>query len=169
MALPTTGDYLLNYPLRRSIASAAVAVVLSSITAFWGTPFEGTAFASPEFPGLGRKHKAAPAAPPPTTPHASAQLADKKLNARVDTMLAQMTTDEKIGQLTQYTGGSTITGPTGEKLDFDAMLAKGEIGSLFNVTGAKETNHYQHIAMEQSRLHIPLLFGLDVIHGHRTT
>src|SRR6201997_821547 len=49
------------------------------------------------------------------------------------------------------------------------MLAKGEIGSLFNVTGAKETNHYQHIAMEKSRLHIPLLFGLDVIHGHRTT
>ena len=80
-----------------------------------------------------------------------------------------MTLEEKIGQLTQYTGGSTITGPTGEKLDFDAMLTKGEIGSLFNVTGAKETNHYQHIAVEQSRLHIPLLFGLDVIHGHRTT
>ena len=83
--------------------------------------------------------------------------------------LAQMTLEEKIGQLTQYTGGSTVTGPTGEKLDFDSMLTKGEIGSLFNVTGAKETNHYQHIAVEQSRLHIPLLFGLDVIHGHRTT
>ena len=80
-----------------------------------------------------------------------------------------MTLDEKIGQLAQYTGGSTITGPTGEKLDFDAMIAKGEIGSLFNVVGAKETDHYQHIAVEQSRLHIPLLFGLDVIHGHRTT
>ena len=104
-----------------------------------------------------------------TTPHASAALADKKLNARVDALLAQMTLEEKIGQLAQYTGGSTITGPTGEKLDFDAMLAKGEIGSLFNVTGAKETNHYQHIAVEKSRLHIPLLFGLDVIHGHRTT
>ncbi len=87
----------------------------------------------------------------------------------MDALLGQMTLQEKIGQLTQYTGGSTITGPTGEKLDFDAMLAKGEIGSLFNVTGAKETNHYQHIAVEQSRLHIPLLFGLDVIHGHRTT
>src|SRR6202000_141434 len=80
-----------------------------------------------------------------------------------------MTIDEKIGQLSQYTGGSTITGPTGEKLDFDAMLVKGELGSLFNVTGAKETNHYQHIAMEKSRLHIPLLFGMDVIHGDRTT
>jgi beta-glucosidase len=164
----TTGDCLLNHPLRRSIASvalasAALAVVLSSAGAF------DRAFASPALPGLSRKHKAAPEQPPAAAPHASAPLADKKLNARVDALLAQMTIDEKIGQLSQYTGGSTITGPTGEKLDFDAMLVKGEIGSLFNVTGAKETNHYQHIAVEQSRLHIPLLFGLDVIHGHRTT
>jgi beta-glucosidase len=97
------------------------------------------------------------------------QLADKKLNARVDALVAQMTLEEKIGQLALYTSGSTITGPSGEKLDYEGMLAKGEIGALFNVTGAKETNHYQHIAVEQSRLHIPLLFGLDVIHGHRTT
>lgn len=144
----------MNHLLRRFAASASVALVLCC---------------SASFAGLTRKHKAAPAPPPPPTPHASAQLADKKLNERVDTLLGQMTLDEKIGQLTQYTGGSTITGPTGEKLDFDAMLAKGEIGSLFNVVGAKETNHYQHIAVDQSRLHIPLLFGLDVIHGHRTT
>ncbi len=121
------------------------------------------------FAGLTRKHRAAPAAPQATTPHASAPLADKKLNEKVDALLAQMTLEEKIGQLSQYTAGSTITGPTGQKLDFDSMLKRGEIGSLFNVTGAKETNHYQHIAMEQSRLHIPLLFGLDVIHGHDTT
>ncbi len=144
----------MNHLLRRFAASASVALVLCS---------------SASFAGLTRKHKTAPAPPPPPTLHASAQLADKKLNARVDTLLGQMTLDEKIGQLTQYTGGSTITGPTGEKLDFDAMLAKGQIGSLFNIVGAKETNHYQHIAVEQSRLHIPLLFGLDVIHGHRTT
>ncbi len=144
----------MNHPLRRFAASASVALVLCC---------------SASFAGLTRKHKAAPAPPPAPTPHASAQLADKKLNDRVDTLLGQMTLDEKIGQLTQYTGGSTITGPTGEKLDFDAMLAKGEIGSLFNVVGAKETDHYQHIAVDQSRLHIPLLFGLDVIHGHRTT
>jgi beta-glucosidase len=145
----------LNDPLRRSAASATLAVVLCCSPAFAGP--------------LTRKHKVAPAPPPPVTPHASAQLEDKKLNARVDALLGQMTLAEKIGQLTQYTGGSTITGPTGDKLDFDAMLNKGEIGSLFNVSGARETNHYQHIAMEQSRLHIPLLFGLDVIHGHRTT
>ena len=144
----------MNHPFRRSVASITLALLLCGI---------------PALAGLSRKHKTAPETPPPSTPHASAALADKKLNARVDALLAQMTLEEKIGQLTQYTGGSTITGPTGEKLDFDAMLAKGEIGSLFNVTGAKETNHYQHIAMEKSRLHIPLLFGLDVIHGHHTT
>ena len=143
----------MNAPLSRSAASALALLLCCSLA----------------FAGLTRKHKAPPAQPPPATSHASPQLSDKKLNARVDALLAQMTLAEKIGQLTQYTGGSTITGPTGEKLDFDAMVAKGEIGSLFNVTGAKETNHYQHIAVERSRLHIPLLFGLDVIHGHRTT
>ncbi len=80
-----------------------------------------------------------------------------------------MTTDEKIGQLVLYTSGSTITGPGGEKLDYDSMLAKGEIGGLFNVVGAEATNRFQHIAVEKSRLHIPLLFGLDVIHGQHTT
>ena len=144
----------MNHSLRRSLASTSLVILLCY----------GSAFA-----GFQRKHKTAPAPPPPNMPHASAALADKKLNARVDELLEQMTLEEKIGQLAQYTAGSTITGPTGEKLDFDAMLAKGEIGSLFNVTGAKETNHYQHIAVEKSRLHIPLLFGLDVIHGHRTT
>lgn len=154
MALPPQENCLLNRSHRRSIASATLALLLCC---------------SPAIAGLTRKHKVAPTPPPPASPHASAQLEDKKLNERVDALLAQMTLPEKIGQLSQFTAGSTITGPTGQKLDFDAMLTKGEIGSLFNVTGAKETNHYQHIAVEQSRLHIPLLFGLDVIHGHRTT
>jgi hypothetical protein len=126
MASPPQENCLLNLSHRRSIASATLALLLCC---------------GPAFAGLSRKHKAAPPPPSPATPHASAPLADKKLNARVDALLAQMTLQEKIGQLAQYTAGSTITGPTGEKLDFDAMLAKGEIGSLFNVTGAKETNH----------------------------
>ncbi len=49
------------------------------------------------------------------------------------------------------------------------MAARGEIGSLLNVVGTAETNSYQHIAMEKSRLHIPILFGYDVIHGYRTS
>jgi beta-glucosidase len=149
----------LNDSVRRSILSAALAFAALC----------SSAFAGPNFSRFGRHTKAAPPPPPAPAPHASTALADKKLNARVDALLEQMTLEEKIGQLVQYTSGSTITGPTGEKLDYDAMLAKGEIGSLFNVTGAQATNHYQHIAVEKSRLHIPLLFGLDVIHGQHTT
>jgi beta-glucosidase len=95
------------------------------------------------------------------------QLAAKDLNARVDSLLKKMTLDEKIGQLAQYSAGFA-TGPAASNLTYDDLVAKGQIGSMINVVGAERTNHYQHIAMEKSRLHIPLVFGLDVIHGHRT-
>ncbi len=97
----------------------------------------------------------------------NAQLADPALNARVEKLLATMSLAQKIGQLTQYSAGE-LTGPEGNKLDYKAMVAQGQIGSLFNVVGAKETNEYQHIAVEQSPLHIPLIFGYDVIHGQHT-
>ncbi len=96
------------------------------------------------------------------------QLAAKDLNARVDSLLKKMTLDEKIGQLVQYSAGFA-TGPSASNLTYDDLVAKGQIGSMINVVGAERTNHYQHIAIEKSRLHIPLVFGLDVIHGHRTT
>jgi beta-glucosidase len=96
------------------------------------------------------------------------QLASKELNARVDALLKKMTLDEKVGQLVQFSVGSA-TGPNASNLSYDELTAKGEIGSMFNVVGAQATNHYQHIAVEKSRLHIPILFGEDVIHGHRTT
>jgi beta-glucosidase len=97
----------------------------------------------------------------------NAQLADTALNLRVESLLSRMTLEEKIGQLTQYTGGD-MTGPGALHLDYGALIAKGQIGSLFNVVGAKQTNHYQRIAVEKSPLHIPLLFGYDVIHGDHT-
>jgi len=97
----------------------------------------------------------------------NAQLADKTLNARVEKLLGSMTLEQKIGQLTQYTAGEW-TGPEGNTLDYDAMIERGEIGSLFNVVGAYSTNRYQHLAVEKSPLHIPLLFGYDVIHGEHT-
>ena len=97
----------------------------------------------------------------------NAQLADKKLNARVENLLARMSLADKIGQLTQYTGGEK-TGPDNGGENYDTLITKGEVGSLFNVVGAKLTNHYQHLAVEKSPLHIPLLFGYDVIHGERT-
>ena len=94
-------------------------------------------------------------------------LNDPKSEARVEALLKQMTLEEKIGQLVQfsYAGGA---GPSGLSLDVRSMLARGQIGSLYNVTGAKEVNELQKIAVEQSRLHIPLIFALDVIHGYRT-
>ena len=79
-----------------------------------------------------------------------------------------MTLEEKIGQLVQYSAGQP-TGPGTGRTGDDDMIRKGEIGSLFNVTGADKVNALQKIAMEQSRLHIPLIFGMDVIHGFRTT
>ena len=98
----------------------------------------------------------------------NAQLASKEVNARVDALLKKMTLEEKIGQLVQYSAGFA-TGPAASKLTYDDLVARGQVGSMLNVVGAEKTNHYQHIAMEKSRLHIPILFGLDVIHGDHTT
>src|SRR5438105_5041633 len=90
------------------------------------------------------------------------------LEEKVDALLQKMTLEEKIGQLVQYSAGQA-TGPTSGRTDDKDMIGKGQVGSLFNVTGSRETNALQHIAVENSRLHIPLIFGLDVIHGFRTT
>jgi beta-glucosidase len=100
---------------------------------------------------------------PPSNP----QLASKEVNARVDALLKQMTLEEKIGQLVQYSAGFS-TGPSASNLTYEELIAKGQVGSMLNVVGAEQTNRYQHIAVERSRLHIPLLFGLDVIHGDHT-
>jgi len=98
----------------------------------------------------------------------NAQLAGKEVNTRVEALLKQMTLNEKVGQLVQYAAGYA-TGPNASNLKYDEVAAKGQVGSMLNVVGAEATNHYQHIAVEKSRLHIPILFGQDVIHGHRTT
>jgi len=101
-------------------------------------------------------------------PVPNAQLASHDLNAKVEALLKQMTLEEKIGQTVQYSAGFA-TGPAGAKVSYDELTEQGKIGSMLNVYGADKTNHYQHIAMEKSRLHIPILFGLDVIHGLHTT
>jgi beta-glucosidase len=94
-------------------------------------------------------------------------LSDPALEARVEELLKKMTLEEKVGQLVQYSAGQP-TGPGTGRTDYADMLAKGEVGALFNIVTAKETNSFQRIAVEKSRLHIPLIFGLDVIHGFRT-
>src|SRR5215470_884431 len=90
-----------------------------------------------------------------------------QLETRVESLLEKMTLEEKIGQLVQYSAGQP-TGPGTGRSNYEDMIARGQVGSLFNVIDPHQINAYQHIAVEQSRLHIPILFGLDVIHGFRT-
>ena len=94
-------------------------------------------------------------------------LSDPGSEKKLDALLQKMTLEEKVGQLVQYSAGQP-TGPGTGRTDYDDMIRKGEVGALFNITTARQVNAYQRIAVEQSRLHIPLLFGLDVIHGFRT-
>ncbi len=93
------------------------------------------------------------------------------LDSRVDSILKLMTLEEKVGQLNQYNGFYDITGPTpkeGQAAKKYQDLKNGLVGSMLNVKGVKEVAAIQKIAVEQSRLHIPLLFGFDVIHGYKT-
>src|SRR5580700_4567420 len=92
---------------------------------------------------------------------------DPSLNTRVESILRGMTVEEKVGQLVQYSAGQP-TGPGTGRTDYNNMIQKGEIGALFNITTAREANAFQRVAMEKSRLQIPLIFGLDIIHGYRT-
>ncbi|MEG9437626.1 beta-glucosidase BglX [Edaphobacter sp. HDX4] len=80
----------------------------------------------------------------------------------VDTLLAKMTLEEKIGQMSQI----ALNSPEGPKRD--ERILKGEVGSFLFVRDPKEIDRLQHLAVEKSRLHIPLLFGFDVVHGYRT-
>jgi beta-glucosidase len=91
----------------------------------------------------------------------------KEINDRVAASLKQMTLEEKLGQLTQFYKGNA-TGPDGARVDQNKLVARGGLGSILNLTGAKACNDMQRQAVEHSRLKIPLLFGLDVIHGYRT-
>jgi beta-glucosidase len=101
------------------------------------------------------------------TGRASGGIGDPSLDARAESLLRGMTLGEKIGQLVQYSAGQP-TGPGTGRTDYQDMIARGEIGALLNVIDSRQINEYQHIAVEKSRLHIPLLFGLDVVHGFRT-
>jgi beta-glucosidase len=98
---------------------------------------------------------------------AAGGIADPRLDARVESILQQMTLEEKVGQLVQYSAGQP-TGPGTGRTDYSDMIERGQIGSLFNVIDPQEINKYQKIAIEKARLHIPILFGLDVIHGFKT-
>lgn len=84
--------------------------------------------------------------------------ADNDIDRKVEELLAQMTIEEKIGQMHQVSGGR----------QFSAEIAKGNVGSILNIVDPVEINEVQRVAVEQSRLGIPLLVSRDVIHGFRT-
>jgi beta-glucosidase len=105
----------------------------------------------------------------PEKPRASAGTwgDDPAVERRIDLLLQKMTLEEKVGQLNQYSKGIP-TGPGTGRSDHEEAARRGEVGSFLNVTTPSESNKLQRIAMEESRMRIPLLFGLDVIHGFRT-
>lgn len=87
---------------------------------------------------------------------------------KVEALLKQMTLEEKIGQLNLPSAGQITTGQATNS-DIAGKIEKGLVGGLFNIKTAKSINEIQKIAVEKSRLKIPLLFGMDVIHGYQTT
>ncbi|MGO4821972.1 MULTISPECIES: beta-glucosidase BglX [unclassified Flavobacterium] len=95
-------------------------------------------------------------------------VAQQSIDQKITALLKQMTLEEKIGQLNQYTGDNQATGPITINPNKEKEIKSGLIGSMLNVIGTDHTRQYQELAM-QSRLKIPLLFGQDVIHGYKTT
>jgi beta-glucosidase len=114
--------------------------------------------------GLGSGVQASQGPSAPTNLNPEWQSAAQKAEA----LLSRMTLEEKIGQLVLFTSGAVVTGPSQQRSDLDEQVAKGRCGSVFNAVGAEQTRHLQQLALEKTRLKIPLLFGYDVIHGYKT-
>ncbi|WP_343624432.1 beta-glucosidase BglX [Flavobacterium lindanitolerans] len=93
------------------------------------------------------------------------------IDRKVDSVLKLMTLEEKVGQMNQYNGFWDVTGPVpkdGQAAKKYENLKKGLVGSMLNVRGVKEVRALQKIAVEETRLGIPLIFGFDVVHGYKT-
>ena len=98
---------------------------------------------------------------------ASAQDRSAAMNTYVGNLMKKMTVEEKIGQLNLVTPGGAVTGAVVSK-DVDEKIRRGAVGGLFGISGPDKIRRAQQIAVENSRLHIPLIFGMDVIHGYKT-
>lgn len=97
----------------------------------------------------------------------SAQTRKKDYTHQVDSVLRLMTLEEKVGQMIQYSNNKLLTGPSLDSRNHTEEIKRGEVGSIFNILTVERAKQYQDLAM-QSRLRIPLIFGLDVVHGMRT-
>ncbi|WP_447763172.1 beta-glucosidase BglX [Sphingopyxis panaciterrae] len=110
---------------------------------------------------------AATSAQPTEVDAASWTRPDPAMDKYIADLMAKMTLEEKVGQLSLLTSDWDSTGPT-MRQGYQDDIRKGRIGSIFNAFTAKYTRELQRLAVEETRLKIPLLFGYDVIHGHRT-
>jgi beta-glucosidase len=98
----------------------------------------------------------------------SQQTDDAKMNKFVDELMAKMTLDEKIGQLNLPGAGDITTGQAASS-DIGKKIKEGKVGGLFNIKSVAKIKAVQKVAVEESRLKIPLIFGMDVIHGYQTS
>lgn len=92
---------------------------------------------------------------------------DQKMSTFIDDLMGKMTLDEKLGQLNLPSSGDITTGAASSS-DIAAKIKEGKVGGLFNIKSVEKIRDVQKIAVEQSRLKIPLIFGMDVIHGYQT-
>jgi beta-glucosidase len=102
---------------------------------------------------------------------ATAQTKQARMESFLDSLLQKMTLEEKVGQMNQYNGFWDITGPAPANGDAKVKyenLRKGLAGSVLNVKGVENVRKLQEMVVKESRLGIPLIFGFDVIHGHKT-
>jgi beta-glucosidase len=93
---------------------------------------------------------------------------EQKMNTFIGQLMNKMTIEEKIGQLNLVTGGEATTGSSVSS-DVEGKIQRGQVGGIFSMTTPTRIRRAQEIAVKQSRLHIPLIFGQDVIHGYKTT
>jgi beta-glucosidase len=91
----------------------------------------------------------------------------QKMNTFISTLMAKMTIDEKIGQLNLVTGGEATTGAA-VSTDVESKIKKGEVGGIFSMTTPAKIRKTQELAVNNTRLKIPMIFGQDVIHGYKT-
>lgn len=93
--------------------------------------------------------------------------ADAKMKVFIDALMKKMTLEEKIGQLNLPGSGDIVTGQAGNS-DIAKKIEQGKVGGLFNIKSVAKIREVQQLAVEKSRLKIPLIFGMDVIHGYET-
>ena len=98
---------------------------------------------------------------------ANAAVDEAKMNAFIDELMGKMTLEEKLGQLNLPASDDIVTGEA-KNSNIGERVAKGQVGGVFNIKGAAKIRDLQRVAVEESRLGIPLIFGMDVIHGYQT-